>query len=165
MKREPSTLELFMCTMADISAVLGALLMAAGLYLCLAFVVGEALACDWVDSMVYSAHKRKAENSRTVGLGCENVVSPDLRQMYGAYDNSSNNFSMYAGYVWAPLHQGNWHYGVLGGVATGYRSEKFAPIPLGGLVATWEGRDYGANFTLIPVNGGVVNLMFKRRWQ
>jgi len=149
-------------TTREVFRVCGAALVAV---VALCVFISEARACDWVDSMVYSQHARHAKNSRTVGLGCENAVSPDLRQMHGAYDNSSNHFSAYAGYVWAPIHRGEWHYGVLGGMVTGYRPEKFAPMPLGGLTATWEGKEYGLNITAIPANGGVVNFILKRRWQ
>jgi hypothetical protein len=98
-------------------------------------------------------------NSTTTGGGIEiNGYAA------GIYRNSNCSYSLYGARTWLPARLGALRGGGIAGGVTGYGS---LVLPVAGLAATYEGKEYGVNLVFVPPykdSGNVLWLTFKRRW-
>lgn len=126
--------------------------MRALLGLALLFPAGLALAEPgdiWAVATVGSHHFTTEKfNQHNYGFGFE---SPSrfarLSFIGGAYDNSYNKASAYAGVTWTPLAVGPVHLGAIAGFLSGYASR---PIPAILPTAQVERGRFGANIYYAP---------------
>ena len=118
---------------------------------------------DFLVATCCSYHfERKGYNERNYGLGLEHSISRDCRLLAGFYDNSLYRQTVYAGAVYAPLRTGQWHFGAVMGVFTGYAPQ---PEPLAAPVLMWEGEHLGVNLLVIPIPQGLVGAQLKWRFE
>lgn len=78
-------------------------------------------------------HAEAGYNNETPGLGVLCDFSEDVRVGAGAYHNSLERASVYAGATWQPLRVGLVKLGAFGGIVTGYRT---SAMPFAAAVAS-----------------------------
>jgi len=129
----------------------------------------ETRADTWGVATITSHHfdRSAGHNERNFGVGIEQDVRPDLRAVVGFYDNSFNRMTTYIGVAFMPLHLGNFSFGLVGVLASGYGSGgRFLPVALP--VVQYERNGWGANIGVVPgtkESPGVVGLQLKWRLQ
>lgn len=121
---------------------------------------GKARAADtWISATVASYHFDRTvdHNEHNWGLGFEHGLSGNWRVVGGYYRNSYAKRTVYAGFLWLPLHDGNLHAGLTLAGATGY-TNPVDPIVLPTIA--WEGKTLGANLGVMPaLNKKIVNVI------
>ena len=136
--------------------------------LALIFAPHEARADTWGVATITSHHfdRSAGHNERNFGVGIEQDVRPGLRAVVGFYDNSFNRTTIYLGVAFMPLHIGDFSFGLVGALASGYSSDRrFLPIALP--VVQYERSGWGANIGVVPgtkESPGVVGLQLKVRF-
>jgi hypothetical protein len=112
--------------------------------------------------------ERKGYEEQNYGIGIETDVSQRIRLALGVYRNSERSDSAYAAAVYCPmtLRSASWRLCGLAGGVTGYND---SVAPLAGLVTSYEGKEWGVNFLILPnkrgdFTAGVVAMQLKRRF-
>ncbi|TAH12974.1 MAG: hypothetical protein EAZ11_04405 [Curvibacter sp.] len=123
----------------------------------------------WVNVGALSYHPNRSNgyNENNRGLGLEYRVRPDTSFIVGSFYNSVRHDSNYAAVNWQPVPLGDWKLGLSLGTMNGYPgvlNGDYFPVALP--IATYEGKRFGVNFTVIPtlpqVDGAlVVQLKFR----
>jgi hypothetical protein len=130
-----------------------------------ALIPASASCQTWAAATIASHHFGATQHyeERNYGLGFEAPLNrPRLAAVAGEYRNSFHRTSVYAGLAWTPLAWGPAHFGIIGGIVTGYRPDPVLPM----LLPTTQlelGR-FGANLYFAPKikNGAsVVGLQLK----
>jgi hypothetical protein len=115
---------------------------------------GQVVAEDWLLGAGASYHfERRGQNERHLGLGFERRFSEEWRNWSAAIafiDNSSNRLSIDAVGAYTPWQYDRARWGVMGGLATGYRDKPLEPIIIGGFAGAVEWKTFGLNGVLIP---------------
>lgn len=128
---------------------------AGGLLVCSVAHAGET----WAVGSVSSYHlERRGQNERNWGLGFEAGIGAHTRAIGGAYRNSSDDTTVYAGLAHLPWQHGRLRLGGMLAAASGYEDK---PAVLLAAVAALEGRRAGINLGFIPAAGGVFVLQVK----
>ena len=95
-------------------------------------------------------------NERNLGLGMEYDFFKGLTLMGGFYRDSYNTTALYVGGMWRHWLHKNFALGLEGGLVQSEGYRRFARLlPLGGLVATVQGKTFGVNIGVIPM--GIVS--------
>ncbi|MBV8029911.1 MAG: hypothetical protein JO035_00225 [Betaproteobacteria bacterium] len=126
----------------------------------------------WLNAGMLSYHFDRDKHYRefNYGLGAEAIFSPNHAAIVGTYKNSESHQSHYLGYEYRPFHWQPAGLEVSAGVAVslidGYPMENntgwfIAPFP----VLNVEGKQFGANFILIPniKHGGALAMQLKMK--
>lgn len=132
---------------------------------------GTRAAPLWVSLTLHSEHYTRKQidqgatgyNRDTLGAGVEWVTTPSRSWLAGWYHNSHHRPSVYAAVAEQPIAVGPFKAGAAVGLVTGYPAG--AVVPLLTLVASYDGRRYGANLVVTPpvahLANGSVSLQVK----
>ncbi len=107
----------------------------------------------WINigALTYHPENPNAFNGNNRGFGVEYRVRPDVSLVVGTYYNSVYRDTNYAAVNWQPLQWGDWKLGLAMGVLNGYPAvEKGGYFPAALPMLSYEGRRFGANFSVIP---------------
>jgi len=107
----------------------------------------------WTTAMIRSYHSDRSAhfNEQNTGFGFEyKAKDEDQKVVAGAYNNSYNRLSIYAGKAWLPWSHGNWSAGAIYGLVSGYPRYKYNLGLLGLGVLQYENGKYGANILVVP---------------
>lgn len=128
---------------------------------CLAMFAPPAFAGDWILGSGLSLHGKKGYNEKNYGIGYERGLDKDWSLLGGAYRNSLDKNTLYAGFAYTPWSFGGVKLGGVGVLATGY-SERYPVIPQVAFLAKVEGEKYGLNVYWLPTV--MVGVQFKMKF-
>lgn len=107
----------------------------------------------WVNigALTYHPEHPDAFNGNNRGFGVEYRFRPDVSVMVGTYYNSVYRDTNYAAVNWQPIQWGDWKLGLAIGVINGYPAvENGNYFPAALPMISYEGKRFGANFSVIP---------------
>ena len=107
----------------------------------------------WLNAGFYSFHfqKDKGFNNNNFGPGVEYRYSTVSSVTFGAFDNSDNHTSRFAGWYWQPLGLGPVRLGAVVGAMDGYRKMNAGGWFLTAIPAvSVEYKNIGANVLIVP---------------
>jgi hypothetical protein len=107
----------------------------------------------WVNAGFYSAHfdTQKGLRNANPGLGLEYKLDDTWALTAGRCINSTNAHSNYLGTYYQPWREGNFKFGVVGGVFNGYpKAFDGGWFPAVLPVVSWETQQLGLNVMLVP---------------
>ena len=119
----------------------------------LALVPTLAHADWWLTATLASYHfERKGYNEQNYGAGLEYHHDDVWMGGFGFYENSYYRRTYYAMAIWMPIEEGNWRFGLAGGLASGYREYPvFVVVP----TVSYEIQRVGFNLGVTPAFIGV----------
>lgn len=126
-------------------------------------IVLSGCAGNWlvITAASYHRDRERGYNERNLGVRIEHPLGEDVRAIGGAYRNSNDRDTVYAGAQWTPLKAGGFAFGAAAAAATGY--EHGRAVLLVAPMLSYETRHWGIN--LLPLHTEVLGLQFKLRFQ
>lgn len=134
------------------------------LLLCSACIAHAEVGDLWAALPAVSFHEHQPSNGRYnerhLVLGAEYEFKQNWRLAGGYYQNSRYRDSLIAGVNWFPLQHEQLHFGVTGGLLTGYTKR---PLPFALPIVAAEGRTFGANFVWVPTKVFIIEFKLRMR--
>jgi hypothetical protein len=108
-----------------------------------------------------SVHTEPGRNNVNLGAGLECPITRTLRAGAGAYVNSWERLTVYAGGSWLPIQAGRFKAGGMLAAGTGYKQADI--VPLGGLVAQYGNWRLLAVPKIYPKQSALIHLSYEVR--